>query len=361
MVVGLDERHHTYIQALMRRGPLDEKHAKTMFTNLFQSREEDGFFDFLGVVNKELDYVQMEIRGSANQYDGILYYGLVNKLANEEAKMGTRFTHVQICLFKAIMEAILQDSTGSGVISSMEALNLPLDTQAELQSQAPTSSTQAVPLHLTLAAKEETLASLVSDKWLSRTDNGQIALGVMAFLELRNFFKNFDLPLCDVCNEAAIKAQPCRNEACNVRMHSYCVPRKFGHTQVRKVCPECGANWKIPHTSNVADDNDNEMEENGNAALDSSDDNDEHGNLVSDEDEGPRNRVSGFDVNENAVSESNEDNGAAAGDSSEDCMEVVPPQLARLGHNQRKKKASIVAPQLPPRETRSRQKMSAQH
>ncbi len=63
----------------------------------------DGFFDFLGVVNKELDYVQMEIRGSANQYDGILYYGLVNKLANEEAKMGTRFTHVQICLFKAIV------------------------------------------------------------------------------------------------------------------------------------------------------------------------------------------------------------------------------------------------------------------
>jgi hypothetical protein len=163
MVVGLDERHHTYIQALMRRGPLDEKHAKTMFTNLFQSREEgapsflcsvthllcssslcspllfpmvsvnchsgsplnlafllsiernpqefccthpqqqNGFFDFLGVVNKELDYVQMEIRGSANQYDGILYYGLVNKLANEEAKMGTRFTHVQICLFKAIV------------------------------------------------------------------------------------------------------------------------------------------------------------------------------------------------------------------------------------------------------------------
>lgn len=127
------------------------------------------------------------------------------------------------------------------------------------------------------------------------------------------------------------------------------------------MCPECGANWKIPHTSNVADDNDNEMEENGNAALDNSDDNDEHGNLVSDEDEGPRNRVSGFDVNENAVSESNEDNGAAAGDSSEDCMEVVPSQLARLGHNQRKKKASIVAPQLPPRETRSRQKMSAQH
>ncbi len=71
-----------------------------------------------------------------------------------------------------------------------------------------------MPLHLTLAAKEETLASLVSDKWLSRTDNGQIALGVMAFLELRNFFKNFDLPLCDVCNEAAIKV--CCFEFCEL-------------------------------------------------------------------------------------------------------------------------------------------------
>jgi hypothetical protein len=50
MVVGLDERHHTYIQALMRRGPLDEKHAKTMFTNLFQSREE-GAPSFLCSVN----------------------------------------------------------------------------------------------------------------------------------------------------------------------------------------------------------------------------------------------------------------------------------------------------------------------
>ena len=65
----------------------------------------DQFFDFLSTVNKELDYVQMEVRGSRDQYSngGTLYYGVVNKLANEEAKLGTRLTHAQLSFFKAIV------------------------------------------------------------------------------------------------------------------------------------------------------------------------------------------------------------------------------------------------------------------
>jgi hypothetical protein len=56
-------------------------------------------------VNKELDYLQMEVRGSRDQYSsrGTLYYGVVNKLANEEAKLGTRLTHAQLTFFKAIV------------------------------------------------------------------------------------------------------------------------------------------------------------------------------------------------------------------------------------------------------------------
>lgn len=54
-------------------------------------------------MNRELDYLSMEVRGSKNQYNGQLYYGLVNKLANEEAKVGTRLTHPQLTFFKAIV------------------------------------------------------------------------------------------------------------------------------------------------------------------------------------------------------------------------------------------------------------------
>lgn len=49
--------------------------------------------------------MQMEVRGSANQYSnrGMLYYGVVNKLANAEAKFGTRLHHAQLTFFKAIV------------------------------------------------------------------------------------------------------------------------------------------------------------------------------------------------------------------------------------------------------------------
>lgn len=72
----------------------------------------DQFFDFLNTVNKELDYVQMEVRGSANQHDGIVYYGIVNKLASEEAKLGTRLVHAQLAFFKAIVSAHISKRDG---------------------------------------------------------------------------------------------------------------------------------------------------------------------------------------------------------------------------------------------------------
>ena len=69
----------------------------------------DQFFDFLSTVNKELDYLQMEVRGGRNQYTntGTMYYGIVNKLANEEAKLGTRLTLAQLTFFKAIVSGDL--------------------------------------------------------------------------------------------------------------------------------------------------------------------------------------------------------------------------------------------------------------
>lgn len=77
---------------------------------------------------------------------------------------------------------------------------------SQTETQAEASSSQApVALKLTLAAKEETLATLVEDNWLDRTEDGHVCLGTRSFLELRSFFKNFDVPFCEVCNEAAIK------------------------------------------------------------------------------------------------------------------------------------------------------------
>eukprot|EP00249_Psilotum_nudum_P005905 c19312_g1_i2 orf=390-1013(-) len=167
-MADLNHTHHAFIQALMSRGPLSEDDAKSMFRVLSGDGNSDaGFPQFVADINKELDFVQMELRASRNQYNGVAYYGVVNRLANEQAKMGTRYSHAQIAFFKAMLEAIVSDPTGKGQISSMHALNLRLDSQA----------------------------------------------------------------------------QPCRNEECTVRIHDYCLQRRFHRRQVARVCPKCGTEW----------------------------------------------------------------------------------------------------------------------
>lgn len=87
-------------------------------------------------------------------------------------------------------------------------------SQTETQTQAAASTSQAVAPKLTMAAKEETLATLVEDNWLGRTEDGMIRLGTKSFLELRSLFKNFDVPFCEVCNEAAIKVLQIASSEC---------------------------------------------------------------------------------------------------------------------------------------------------
>ena len=120
------------------------------------------------------------------------------------------------------------------------------------------NAAQAPVLSLTLAQKEKTLQDLTHDRWLKISADGMVALGVRSFLELWNVFRNYDVPICDVCNEAGIKvcfsskpllcrgflfplfeqiwstlqAQACQNEECSVRMHDYCVKKKFHRPRV---------------------------------------------------------------------------------------------------------------------------------
>lgn len=68
------------------------------------------------------------------------------------------------------------------------------------------------PLHIpaafrnfTMSQKEKTLNELVQDKWLCRMSDGKMGLGVRSCLDLRGWFRNLDVPYCEVCNEAVVK------------------------------------------------------------------------------------------------------------------------------------------------------------
>ncbi|KAL8122068.1 uncharacterized protein LOC141659393 [Apium graveolens] len=259
---SLSWRHHTLIQSLLSRGPLKESEFRSIFTKITANRSDSErlFHDFLKKINSNLAYVQFELRAFRNQYDGTVYYGVVNNVADEQSKLGTKYTVPQIAFYKGIIEAIIQDDTAQGSISNIDALNIRLENQVPngggTESQGVSSQVPAAFRNFSLSQKERTLDELVRDKWLCATSDGRIGFGVRSFLDLRSWFRNNDVPACDVCNEAGVKADACSNESCTVRIHNYCLTRKFSQRRAERICPGCGTQWKytVPKSEFVVHD-----------------------------------------------------------------------------------------------------------
>lgn len=203
------------------------------------------FNDCLLQINKELDFVQFELRACMNQYDGDIYYGVVNNISDEQSKLGTKYSVPQIVFYKAIIEAIIQDGKNQGCITIFEALNIRLENQVQ-DGQPLQDNESHIPAafkNFTISQKEKTLSELIHDRWLSSVSDGKIGLGVRSFLDLRSWFCN-NVVSCHVCNEAAIKAVQCDKEGCSIRMHNYCLRKKFyKQKMVARVCPGCGNQW----------------------------------------------------------------------------------------------------------------------
>ncbi|KAL4560978.1 hypothetical protein LXL04_033136 [Taraxacum kok-saghyz] len=242
-------RHHTLIQALLSRGPLKEKEFHSVFSDVTGKSldsHQQLFNEYLRKINMELSYVQFELRACRNQYDSGVYYGMINTIADEQSKLGSKYTVPQIAFYKGIIEAIVQDPTAQGTICNIDALNI------RLENQATSSEVPAAFRNFSMSQKEKTIQELVIDQWLCATSDARIGLGIRSFLDLRSWFHNNEVPPCEVCNEAGIKADVCPNESCTVRMHKYCLQAKFSIQRMEKVCPKCGTQWPYVMTKSEA-------------------------------------------------------------------------------------------------------------
>ncbi|CAN6373937.1 unnamed protein product [Urochloa humidicola] len=262
----LSWRHHTLLQALLTRGPLSERDFNAVFAAVSgknPANHQQLFNDTLLKINKDLAYLQFELRACINQYDGMVYYGVVNNIADEESKLGSKYSVPQIAFYKGLLEAIVQEAGNDGSITSIDALNVRLDNQViiidgsqDSQSRLPTSIK-----NFSLSQKEKTLEELIQDHWLSSPSTGKIGLGTRSFLDLRSWFRGNDIPSCVVCNEACIKASSCPNEGCNVRIHEYCLRKKFSQRKASRACPGCSTEW--PRQDDEADDGDGDVDGHG--------------------------------------------------------------------------------------------------
>ncbi|CAN6335451.1 unnamed protein product [Urochloa humidicola] len=252
----LSWRHHTLIQALLTRGPLSERDFHAVFTTVSgkdPATHQQLFNETLLKINKELAFLQFELRACMNQYDGMVYYGVANNISDEESKLGSKYSVPQIAFYKGLLEAIVQEAGNDGSITSIDALNVRLDSQVIITdgSQDSQSRLPASIKNFSLSQKEKTLEELIRDRWLSKTSTGNIGLGTRSFLDLRSWFRGNDIPSCVVCNEACIKASSCPNEGCNVRIHEYCLKKKFSQRKASRACPGCSTEW--PRQDDEAD------------------------------------------------------------------------------------------------------------
>ena len=79
---------------------------------------------------------------------------------------------------------------------------------SQVPSEASSSQQQVPPAfrNFSMSQKDKTLDELVKDNWLCRTrDGNNIGLGIRSLLDLRSWFRNNDVPSCEVCNEAGVK------------------------------------------------------------------------------------------------------------------------------------------------------------
>lgn len=68
---------------------------------------KDIFNQALLKINDALAYVQFELRACRNQYDGQVYYGVVNNVADEQSKLGTKYSAPQIAFYKGVVRNLL--------------------------------------------------------------------------------------------------------------------------------------------------------------------------------------------------------------------------------------------------------------
>lgn len=64
------------------------------------------FNETLLKINKALAYVQFELRACCNQYDGKVYYSVVNNVVDEQSKLGSKYSVPQIAFYKGVVGLI---------------------------------------------------------------------------------------------------------------------------------------------------------------------------------------------------------------------------------------------------------------
>ncbi|KAG9470258.1 non-structural maintenance of chromosomes element 1 homolog [Eleutherodactylus coqui] len=227
--MALNESQQRFLQVLMSHGIMEDSAVRTLHRHCCEVHKvhyaHDKLDDFIGVINKHLQPLFMQIRKGTDENDGRRYYALVNIAENDVTKMATCYAENELELFRKTMDLIIDSD--NGFASSTNILNLADQLQTKKMKKKEV---------------EQLLQDFVHEKWLIEKD-GEYSLHTRCIMEMEHYIQRTYQDIvktCDICHNIAIQGQLCDN--CGIKIHLTCTATYFkGQAEPR--CPQCAEAW----------------------------------------------------------------------------------------------------------------------
>ncbi|KAL0088195.1 hypothetical protein F4703DRAFT_1926931 [Phycomyces blakesleeanus] len=228
--------HRLFLQSMLTQKIVREDQALNLYdeASKLTGVPRTDFSDFVACINQGINEIDLALKRSHNERNGVPVIALVNTLDDEISQMATEYSPSTIMYFRQLAENIITAEDEDYAISSMEAIRLG-------QKMTPA---------LTQKETQDLLDRLVADGWLFCTRQGAYVMETRTVLELNAYFKEQYgeyLKECQFCLDVVTMGERCESVDCPVRIHRHCAERYF-REQPNSTCPLCGTMWSHLNT-----------------------------------------------------------------------------------------------------------------
>ncbi|XP_014213566.1 non-structural maintenance of chromosomes element 1 homolog [Copidosoma floridanum] len=247
MVQDYDDRHRTFLQAIMQGGAVSGEDATVLCYRIFNERIS--VERVAGLINDKLSPIAMAMKAGTCELTGQTYWSVVGTTHEDAVMLPSEFSKAERAFLRAVYSEIINSE--DGYISSTECLNL----------------TGTLDMKFSLSEADKFLKKVAAHKWLHLKD-GSVFIGVRSIVEMMPYFRatyadNFHN--CRLCKEVLFAGQKCPN--CEEMYHNYCVA-KYTAMQKTNQCPNCKQPWDDYDVSDVVLNSENNSQEDEDEAMD---------------------------------------------------------------------------------------------
>ncbi|KAJ8678474.1 hypothetical protein QAD02_014261 [Eretmocerus hayati] len=248
-----DNRHRTFLQAIMHGGAVLDQDATNMCQKIFQQTSDVS--TVTGLINDKLAPLAMCMKSGICEMTGNKYWSVVGTVHEENLIIENEYTPAQ----KAFLRVIFSEIIGSQekCIQNTDCLNL----------------VHTFGHKMNMAEAESFLRRVVKQKWLHCKD-GYYYMGVRSIIELMPYFRatyQDHFLNCDLCKEVVFNGQKC--DHCPFAAHNYCLARYVSLNKTDK-CLNCKKELDISNLPTECQFPQRSAPENGDDLMEVCEDND---------------------------------------------------------------------------------------